>query len=77
MKIALDNFSSMLITTPTKEQNDTNSDFVRNKKNKSSINGSLARLSPDLLSDGDGGGTNDADSIISMDSIKSSTAVSE
>ncbi|UJR08333.1 hypothetical protein I4U23_012604 [Adineta vaga] len=40
------------------------------------INGSLSRLSPDLLSDGDGGGTNDADSIISIDSIKSNTAVS-
>jgi hypothetical protein len=66
-----DNFSSIL-TTPTKDPT---------KKNKSSINlqtinGSLTGLSPDLLSDGDGGGTNDADSIISIDSIKSNTAIS-
>lgn len=54
--------------TPTKESND-------NKKPKPSINGSLTQLSPDLLSDGDGANTNDADSIISLDSIKSSTAV--
>lgn len=66
-----DNFSSLL-TTPTKEHNNDN-----RKKNKTSINGSLTRLSPDLLSDGDGGGTNDADSIISIDSIKSNTAVSK
>lgn len=41
------------------------------------INGSLSRLSPDLLSDGDGGGTNDADSVVSLDSVKSNTAVSK
>ncbi|CAM4751654.1 unnamed protein product [Rotaria magnacalcarata] len=40
------------------------------------INGSLSRLSPDLSSDGDDGGINDADSIISLDSIKSNTIVS-
>ncbi|CAF1011050.1 unnamed protein product [Adineta ricciae] len=40
------------------------------------IDGSLSRLSPDLLSDGDGGGTNDADSVVSLDSVKSNTAVS-
>jgi hypothetical protein len=52
---------------------------VKTRKNKllQTINGSLTRLSPDLLSDGDGGGTNDADSIISIDSIKSNTAVSK
>lgn len=55
---------------PTKESND-------NKKSKSSINGSLTRLSPDLLSDGDGANTNDADSVISLDSIKSNSVVSK
>ncbi|CAF3428476.1 unnamed protein product [Rotaria socialis] len=40
------------------------------------INGSLSRLSSDLSSDGDDGGINDADSIISLDSIKSNTVVS-
>ncbi|CAF1136782.1 unnamed protein product [Adineta steineri] len=45
-------------------------------QNLQTIDGSLSRLSPDLLSDGDGGGTNDADSIISIDSIKSTSAVS-
>jgi hypothetical protein len=82
----LDNFSSIL-TTPTKEHTENsssmNGDLLINKKNKSSnlnfqtINGNLSRLSPDLLSDGDGGGTNDADSIISIDSIKSNIAVSK
>lgn len=45
--------------------------------NLQTINGSLSRLSPDLLSDGDDGGNNDADSIISLDSIKSNTAASK
>ncbi len=75
----LDNFSSLL-TTSTKDPSETNP--VTTKKNKSSFNlqttnENLSRLSPDLLSDGDGGGTNDADSIISIDSIKSTTAVSK
>jgi hypothetical protein len=75
---------------PSENSFSINSDPITNENrkkntiiNKSSlsshqtINGSLSRLSPDLLSDGDGGGTNDADSIISIDSIKSNTAVSK
>lgn len=60
--------SSDNFLTATKDTND-------NKKLKPSINGSLTRLSPDLLSDGDGANTNDADSVISLDSIKSNSAV--
>jgi len=85
INIYLDNLSSIL-TTPTKEHHENsssmNDDLISNKKKKSSLNpqtmnGNLSRLSPDLLSDGDGGGTNDADSIISIDSIKSNTAISK
>ena len=65
------------MNTSTKEPNAINDDSNRMKKNQSVINGSLTRLSPDLLSDGDGGGTNDADSIISVDSIKSNSAISK
>ena len=41
------------------------------------INEQFSRLSPDLSSDGDGGATNDADSILSFDSHKSNTMTSE
>lgn len=59
--------------TPSKDANTINEHSTRMKKNPSN----LTRLSPDLLSDGDGGGTNDADSIISIDSIKSNSAISK
>lgn len=65
------------MNTLAKEPNTINDHSTRMKKNQSMINGSLTRLSPDLLSDGDGGGTNDADSIISIDSIKSNSAISK
>lgn len=41
------------------------------------INEQFSRLSPDLSSDGDGGATNDADSILSFESQKSNTMPSK
>lgn len=79
-------FSTLILSTlnidldmnmPVKEQSAINDDSSRMKKTQSVVNGSLTRLSPDLLSDGDGAGTNDADSIISVDSIKSNSAISQ
>ncbi|CAF2517489.1 unnamed protein product [Rotaria sp. Silwood2] len=63
------------------KSSDSMSSGHRNKKSTlqtfqhhHNINGSLAKLSPDLSSDG--AGTNDADSIISFDSQKSNTTAS-
>ena len=81
----LDNLASVL-NTPTSDPSETRSKKASVNNGLSSyapspqyltINEQFSRLSPDLSSDGDGGATNDADSILSFDSHKSTTVTSE
>ncbi|CAF1181425.1 unnamed protein product [Rotaria sordida] len=69
---------SDLVTNENQKKNIViNKSFQSYQHNRQTINGSLSRLSPDLLSDdGDDGRINDTDSIISLDSIKSNIAAS-
>ncbi|CAF3509105.1 unnamed protein product [Rotaria sp. Silwood1] len=68
---------SDLVTNGSRKKNITiNKPFQSYHHSLQTMNEGLSRLSPDLLSDGDDGGINDADSIISLDSIKSNIAAS-
>jgi hypothetical protein len=69
--------SDLLTNGNRKKMPIVNKSSLSSQHNLQTINETFSRLSPDLLSDGDGGGTNDADSIISFDSIKSCSAVSK
>ncbi|CAF3966934.1 unnamed protein product [Rotaria sp. Silwood2] len=68
--------SDLVTNGNRKKATSINKPFQSYHHSLQTINGGLSRLSPDLLSDDDDGGINDADSIISLDSIKSNIAAS-
>lgn len=68
--------SDLVANNSRKKNTVTNKLQESSRHNVQTIRESLSRLSPDLSSDGEGG-INDADSIISYDSIKSNTVSSK